>query len=144
MSARITLNGRLTADPTLRFTPAGKAVVNFSVATSERFKDGDEWKDRNTTFWPVTAWDQLAENTAEQITKGQAVIITGRAIERRWEEADGTKRSRIEVQADSIGPDLRWAPGGSRAKPADDPWSKPAATDDPWATKGYSDDSAPF
>ncbi len=144
MSAQITLTGRVGREPELRFTSGGKAVLSMTVATSRRVKNGDKWEDTDTTWWPVTAWDQLAENTAEQITKGQAVIITGRAIERRWEEADGTKRSRIEVQADSIGPDLRWAPGGSRAKPADDPWSKPAATDDPWATKGYSDDSAPF
>src|SRR5690606_5123010 len=96
MSAQITLVGRLTADPELRFTPTGTAVARFTVATSRRRKDGDQWVDADTTFWVCTAWEQLAEHIAEHLTKGAAVIVVGQAHQTSWESEDGQKRSRIE------------------------------------------------
>lgn len=135
MSARITLLGRLGQDPELRFTPAGKAVTSFSLATSRRVKKGDEWEDTDTTWWQVSCWEQLAENTAEALRKGMAVIVEGSAVERSWEDRDGTKRSRIEVRADHVGVDLRWSSGSRRGQEqaSADPWASPG-TDDPWAS----------
>lgn len=128
MSASITLTGRLTADPELRFTPAGKAVASFTVATSRRKKVGDNWEDADTTFWTCSAWETLAEQVAENLTKGTAVVVSGSAYQRNWETKDGEKRSRTEVRVDHVGADLRWA------KPADRSRPNAPASDDPWAS----------
>lgn len=140
MSASITLNGRLTADPELRFTPAGKAVVSFTVATSRRKLDKttNQWEDADTTFWPCSAWETLAEQVAEKLTKGAAVVVSGQAYQRNWEK-DGQKRSRIEVRVDHVGADLRWA------KPADRSRPNAPADGDPWAAApAGGSDEPPF
>lgn len=129
MSATITLVGRLTGDPELRFTQTGKPVARFTVVTSRRRKDGDQWVDVDTTFWPCTVWDQLAEHVAEHMLRGHAVIVTGQAYENSWEK-DGEKRSRIEVRVDAVGPNYRWPP-----KQADHA-KAPSAGEDPWANGG--------
>lgn len=136
MSTQITLVGRLTADPELRFTSNGLAMARFTVATSRRRKDGDQWVDADVTFWPCTAWDQLAEHVAEHLTKGAAVIVVGQAYQNSWTTEDGQQRSRIEVRAEAVGPNLRWPPKPAQRikhQPQAAPAPAPAA-DDPWAT----------
>lgn len=141
MSAPITLNGRLVADPELRYTSTGKAMARFTVATSRRRKnDAGDWEDFDTTFWPCTAWDQIAEQVAEHLLRGAAVVVTGQAYQNNWEK-DGEKRSRIEVRVEAVGPNLRWPPkAAERSKPA--AGARPAS--DPWANGGVSDDQPPF
>jgi single-strand DNA-binding protein len=101
--------GNLTDDPELRFTPNGAAVANFRVAVTPRVKDGDSWKDGDTSFFRVNAWRQLAENAKESLTKGDRVIVVGRLKARSWETPEGDKRSVVEVEADELGPSLKWA-----------------------------------
>jgi single-strand DNA-binding protein len=101
--------GNLTEDPELRFTPNGAPVVNFSVAVTARVKDGDSWKDGETSFYRCTAWRSLAENLAETLTKGARVMVQGRLTQRSWETDAGEKRSVVEVQLEEAGPSLRWA-----------------------------------
>lgn len=129
----ITVVGNLTADPELRFTASGKAVASLNVAESQRVKDGNEWKDGDTTYWRVTAWDGLAEHIGDSLAKGLRVIVTGRVASRTYETREGEKRTVYEITADAVGPDLKWATakvervgkGGSAARqtPADDPWA---------------------
>ena len=129
----ITVVGNLTADPELRFTASGKAVASLNVAESQRVKEGNEWKDGDTTYWRVTAWDGLAEHIGDSLAKGVRVIVTGRVASRTYETREGEKRTVYEITADSVGPDLRWATakvtkagkGGSspRQTAADDPWA---------------------
>lgn len=134
MSAQITLTGRIANDPEMRFTQSGTAITRFTVATSRRRKNGDQWEDVDTTFWTCTAWDQLAEQVMEHLKKGQAVVVSGQAYQANWEK-DGEKRSRIEVRVDAAGPNLRWPPKqADRAKPSTpeaDPWANGGATDEP-------------
>jgi single-strand DNA-binding protein len=106
----VTTIGRLTEAPELRFTPNGAAVVNFTLATNARTFDrtANEWKDEPATFWRCSAWRELAENIAESLTKGDAVIAQG-VIKSRSYEKDGQKRTVMEQEVTSIGPDLRWA-----------------------------------
>ena len=104
---RIELEGNLVADPQLRFTASGKAVVNFRVAASERKKQGDEWVDGDECFLECSIWDKAAENVAESLTVGQKVMVTGRLRQRSYEATDGTKRTVYEVKADAVGPSLR-------------------------------------
>jgi len=106
----ITVPGRLTGDPELRFTPSGSAVANFTIAHNAREfdKQTNAWKDKPTNFFPCSAWREMAENVAESLTKGMPVIATGELKTRSWETKEGEKRSRQELEITAIGPDLRW------------------------------------
>src|SRR5437660_1543039 len=102
--------GNLTDDPELRYTPNGAAVVKFRVAVNRRYKDqAGEWKDGETSYFTVNAWRTLAENVAESLTRGANVIVVGRLQQRSWETQEGDKRTVVEIEADEIGPSLRWA-----------------------------------
>lgn len=105
----VTIVGNLTDDPELRFTQNGAAVANFTVAVTARVKDGDQWKDGDTSFYRCSIWRDYAENVAESLRKGNRVIVTGALKMRSWETDDGQKRSVIEVAADEVGPSLKWA-----------------------------------
>jgi single-strand DNA-binding protein len=108
---QITIVGNVTRDPELRYTPNGAALVKFGVAVNRRFKDDvtGQWKDGETSFFDVTAWRTLAENIAESITQGTRVVIVGRLRTNSWETPEGEKRSKIEIEAEEIGPSLKWA-----------------------------------
>ncbi|GAA1149703.1 single-stranded DNA-binding protein [Ornithinicoccus hortensis] len=107
----ITLVGNLTADPELRFTPSGAAVANFTVASTPRQFDrqANDWKDGETLFMRCSIWREAAENVAESLTRGARVVVTGRLVSRSWDTPEGEKRTVMEMQADEIGPSLRYA-----------------------------------
>jgi single-strand DNA-binding protein len=109
MDTVVTVAGNLTGDPELRFTPNGHAVANFRLAVTSRVREGDAWKDGDTSFFRVNVWRQQAENVAESLTKGNRVIVNGRLKSRAWETPDGDKRSIVEIDADDVGPSLKWA-----------------------------------
>jgi single-strand DNA-binding protein len=87
----------------------GKGLENFTVAVTPRVKDGDGWRDGETSFYRCTAWRSLAENLAESLTKGARVLVQGRLQQRSWETPEGERRSVVEVQVEEAGPSLRWA-----------------------------------
>ncbi len=107
----ITIVGNLTADPELRFTPSGAAVANFTVASTPRTFDrqANEWKDGDTLFMRCSIWREAAENVAESLHRGARVVVTGRLVQRSWESPEGEKRTVVEMQADEIGPSLKYA-----------------------------------
>jgi single-strand DNA-binding protein len=159
----ITMIGNLTADPELRFTPSGAAVANFTVASTPRTFDRQtgEWRDGEALFLRCNIWRQAAENTAESLTRGMRVIVTGRLRQRSFETREGEKRTVLEMDVDEVGPSLRYATAkvnkvnrqgsggggyGSAGGPPDDPWSSapPAGSSaGPAAGPGY-DDEPPF
>jgi single-strand DNA-binding protein len=106
---QVMLVGNLTDDPELRFTPNGAAVANFRLAVTPRVRDGDQWRDGETSFFRVNVWRQQAENIAETLQKGTRCIVVGRLRTRSWETPEGEKRSVTEVEADEIGPSLKFA-----------------------------------
>jgi single-strand DNA-binding protein len=89
--------GNLGADPELRYTPSGKAVVNLRVAVNDRFRGQDgEWQEE--TYWfRVEAWEQAAERLAEQLRKGNKVFAEGQLRVREFEGRDGEKRQSLEL-----------------------------------------------
>ena len=107
----ITVIGNLTADPELRFTPAGAAVANFTVASTPRTFDRqtNEWKDGEALFMRCNIWRDAAENVAESFTRGSRVIVSGRLKQRSYETREGEKRTVVELEVDEIGPSLRYA-----------------------------------
>src|SRR3954465_13970426 len=101
----ITVIGNLTSDPELRFTPAGAAVANFTVASTPRTldKQSGEWKDGEALFLRCSLWRQAAENVAESLTRGARVVVQGRLKQRSFETKEGEKRTVVELEVDEIG-----------------------------------------
>ena len=104
----VTLVGNLTREPELRYTAGGNGVTSFGLAVSHRYQVNGEWQEK-TSFFNVTAWDQLGENCAATLSKGSRVIVSGRLEVREYDARDGGKRTSVDVIADEIGPSLRWA-----------------------------------
>jgi single-strand DNA-binding protein len=105
----VTLIGNLTDDPELKFTGNGAAVASFRLAVTPRVKDGDSWRDGDTSFFRVTAWRDLAEHLTESLAKGARVLVVGQLKARSWETPEGEKRSVVEVTAEEVAPSLKWA-----------------------------------
>lgn len=130
----VTIKGRLTADPELRFTPSGTGVVNFTIAAqaSKFDRDSNEWKDKPAKFWRCAAWNQgkltRAENVANLLKKGDSIIVYGELETREYETKEGERRTADEIRVESIGKDLTFH-GQAYAKnqPAqEDPWHQTA------------------
>jgi len=95
--------GRLGRDPEVRYTPDGTAVANFSVATSEEWKDKSTGEKRERTEWHrVVAFRRLGEICGEYLSKGRQVYIEGRIQTRDWEDKDGVKRYSTEIVASQM------------------------------------------
>lgn len=108
MDNTCTLVGTLTRDAEMRFTPSGQAVASFGLAVNRKWKNRqDEWEEQ-VSFFDVKCWGQLAENVVESCQKGTRVVVVGRLEQQSWEK-DGVRRSKVEVVADAVAPDLRWA-----------------------------------
>jgi single-strand DNA-binding protein len=106
----VSLVGNLTDDPEVRFTPQGTTVASFRLAVTPRVKDSEGWKDGDTSFFRVNAWRELAEHTADSLSKGDRALVLGRLKARSWEDKDtGERRSTVEVEAEEVGPSLKWA-----------------------------------
>jgi single-strand DNA-binding protein len=167
MSSTITLNGRLTGDAELRFSPSGVAVAALTIVTSRRVKDQatGEWSDADTTYWDCKAFKQLAENLVESLQKGMEVVAVGRVVQESWEDKQtGQKRSKMSVRLDAIGPSLRSATakvtkagkGGQQgygqaqaqaqqqSAGSGDPWGSSAQQAGPAAGSWGGGDEAPF
>jgi single-strand DNA-binding protein len=98
---KVTLIGRLTKDPELKFTPGtGTAVANFTIAVDRRLpnKDGQ----READFIPIVVWGKQAESTANYMSKGKLIAINGRLQIRSYDAKDGTKRYITEIVAEEV------------------------------------------
>jgi single-strand DNA-binding protein len=105
----VTIVGNLTDDPEVSFTPNGAAVTNFRLAVTARIKDGEGWRDGDTSFFRINVWRQLAEHVTDSLSKGDRAVVIGRLKSRSWETPEGERRSVVEVEADEVAPSLRWA-----------------------------------
>lgn len=98
---KVILLGRLGSDPEIKFTTSGQGVCNFSLATSERWKDKQGQPQERTEWHRVVAWGKLAELCAEYLAKGRQVYIEGSLQTREWEK-DGVKRYTTEIKARDV------------------------------------------
>jgi single-strand DNA-binding protein len=105
----VAITGNLTDDPEVSFTPNGTAVANFRLAVTPRVKDGEGWRDGDTSFFRITAWRDLATHLGDSLSKGDRVIVLGQLRTRNWETPEGERRSVVEVTAEEVGPSLKWA-----------------------------------
>ncbi len=98
---KILLIGNLGADPEIRYTPAGKPVASFQMATNHRYKTDGELR-QETEWFNVVAFGRLAELSSELLKKGQSLFVEGRVKTRSWEDAEGAKHYRTEVVAEGF------------------------------------------
>ena len=96
---KVMLIGHLGRDPEMRYTPSGRPVTTFSVASSRSWKTADGDTRSETEWFNIVAWGSLAEICNQYLQKGQQVYIEGRLQTRRWEDDEGNKRSTTEVVA---------------------------------------------
>ena len=101
MLNHITLMGRLTSDPELRYTQTGTPVASFTLAVDRDFSSRDGG-DRQTDFIDIVAWRGTAEFAAKWFTKGMQVAVSGKIQTRTWEDKAGQKRKNVEVVADEV------------------------------------------
>lgn len=109
MHDTITVMGNVAGDPEFKITAGGLAVVNFRLGSAQRRLDRPTgtWVDDGTNWYNVSAFRGLAEHIAASVTKGQPLVVTGRLRLRPW-EAGGKKGVSIDIDADTVGHDLRW------------------------------------
>lgn len=100
MLNRVVLIGRLTKDPELKYTPAGVAVTQFTLACDRQFKT--EGGEREADFIPIVVWRQQAEAAANYLRKGRLTAVEGRIQVRNYENNEGRRVYVTEVVADNV------------------------------------------
>ena len=99
---KVMIIGWVDGDPEMRFTPSGKPVTSFSVATSRTWTSTEGERHEDTEWFNVVAWGSLAEICSKRLAKGQHVYIEGRLQTRGWEDNSGRKHFRTEVVAQEM------------------------------------------
>lgn len=99
---KVILVGRLGADPQLKYTPSGRANVNFNLATNAVWKDQEGNQQEKTDWHRISAWGKLAEIMGEWLKKGSYVYIEGRLQTRSYEDSNGVKKYITEVVATDL------------------------------------------
>jgi len=99
---KVILIGNLGSDPEVRYTPSGRPVANFSIATTENWTNKDGGKEERTEWHRIVAWGRLGEICGEYLNKGRSVYIEGKLQTRSWEDRDGNKRYTTEILAQTM------------------------------------------
>ncbi len=99
---KVILVGRLGQNPEVRYTPAGAAVANFSVATNESWMDKSGAKQERTEWHRVVVWGKLAELCNQYLAKGRQVYLEGRLQTRQWQDKDNQTKYTTEIQAQTV------------------------------------------
>jgi single-strand DNA-binding protein len=94
--------GNLGRDPEMRYTPSGRPVTTFSMATSRTWNTSEGEKHVETEWFNVVAWSNLAEICKQYLTKGQQVYIEGRLQTRHWDDQEGNKHTSVEIVANEM------------------------------------------
>jgi len=98
----VVIAGNLTKDPVFRTTSNGTPVVNFSVASNRKYRDGNNQWQEDVCYVGIVAWNKLAESCNERLRKGCAVLIDGELQSRSWKTEDGFNRNVVEIKARRI------------------------------------------
>lgn len=117
---RVTLLGRLGNDPDVRYVQDGTAVANFSLATSEKWKDKKGDLQEKTEWHKCVAWGKQGENIGKYFSKGSEILVEGSLQTRSWEDKEGNKRYTTEVKVNRFsftGGSKTDNPSGGQAPP---------------------------
>ena len=149
---KVVLCGRLTADPELKQTPSGIAVVSFTLAVNRRYRaagsaDGAQAQPQ-ADFISVVAWRQTAEFISRYFRKGSALCITGSIQTRTWQDQQGQKRYATEVVADEAMFVDSKNEGGANGGSYTDTYNAPSYSSSPAQAPKFeelkTDDDLPF
>ena len=99
---KVMIIGNLGRDPEMRYTPSGRPVTTFSVATSRSWNTSEGEKHVETEWFNVVAWSNLAEICKQYLSKGQQVYIEGRLQTRHWDDQEGNKHTSVEIVANEM------------------------------------------
>jgi len=99
---KVMIIGNLGRDPEMRYTPSGKPVTTFSVATSRSWNTAEGERRIETEWFNIVAWSSLAEICKQHLSKGQQVYIEGRLQTRHWDDAEGNKHTSVEIVANEM------------------------------------------
>ena len=102
MLNQVQLIGRLGRDPEVRYMPNGEAVCNFSIATSENWKDANGQKQERTEWHNITMYRKLAEIAGQYLKKGALVFVQGKIQSRKYVDKNGIERTAYEIICDSM------------------------------------------
>jgi single-strand DNA-binding protein len=146
---KVILIGNLGKDPQQRAMPSGKAVVNFSVATTEQWRDKQTGENKEATEWHnVVMFDRLAEIAAEYLRKGSQIYVEGRIRTRKWQDKEGNDRYTTEIVVNEMqmlggrgGGDRSSAPAPDRSR---DRSEESVSRAEPAGVAESFDDDIPF
>lgn len=99
---KVMIIGNLGRDPEMRYTPSGRPVTTFSVASSRSWNTSNGERRADTEWFNIIAWGSLAEICKQYLTKGQQVYVEGRLQTRQWDDSEGNKRTSIEIVANEM------------------------------------------
>jgi single-strand DNA-binding protein len=99
---KVMIIGHLGRDPEMRYTPSGRPVTTFTVATNRTWNTTDGERHNETEWFNVVSWGNLAEICKQYLVKGQQVYIEGRLQTRRWEDSENLKRTSVEIVASEM------------------------------------------
>jgi single-strand DNA-binding protein len=151
----VVIVGNLTRDPELRATPSGTSVCSLRVAVNDRVKDPTtgEWGDK-PSYFDVDVFGGQGERSAQYLSKGRQVAVSGRLRWREWETQDGQKRQAVSIVADTVqfigprdggGQSGGWSGGGQTASSQGGPGFNSAGLDPAKGDFAESgDDDIPF
>jgi single-strand DNA-binding protein len=147
---KVILVGNLGRDPETRYTGAGQAVCNFTLATNETYKDRNGERQKRTEWHKIVAWQKKAEFAQQYLKKGSLIYLEGSIRSREWTDKEGQKRTTVEIIASefrfigsksdstSVGPRSTAAPAGDFDHDA------PAPPTDDQAGPEVTDEDIPF
>ena len=144
---KVILIGRLGRDPECRYLPNGDVVCNFSIATSESWRDQSGQKKERTEWHNITMYRKLAEIAAKYLQKGSQVYIEGRIQSRKYTGQDGIERTAFEIIASEMKMlDSKSSGGAEQYTPAPQPTPQPVKRQAPpqAVPQDEIDDSIPF
>jgi single-strand DNA-binding protein len=99
---KVILIGNLGRDPEVRYLPSGDAVANFSIATTEKWKDKGGEMQEQTEWHRISFFGRQAEICGEYLRKGSSVYVEGRLQTRKWTDKDGNERTSTEIRGDRM------------------------------------------
>ena len=148
---KVVLCGRMTADPELKQTTSGIAVVSFTLAVNRRYqsKNADGTQSQQADFISIVAWRQTAEFISRYFRKGSAICITGSIQTRSWQDQQGQKRYATEVVADeAMFVDSKNESNGAGGAYPTDTYNAPSYSSSPASAPKFeelkTDDDLPF
>lgn len=143
MLNQVQLIGRLGQEPTIRYMPNGEAVCNFSIATSENWKDANGQKQERTEWHNITLYRRLAEVAGQYLKKGALVFVQGKIQSRKYVDKNGIERTAYEIICDSMKM-LGDTAGGAQQQTPPPPPQRQAQAKQPVQPVNDVEDDVPF